>query len=232
MSFSRPNPKDKEETGAGAGAGAGAGVSSPNASCITDGSELIVDFSQRQRGQRQRLRQIMSISRQERQASSPPSNHTDTQHTNNTSTNSKDEGWSSTPMKTYKQVRFSDDIRIRSFPYPSKEELFQRWDSKKDKVLFKQELARDVQCIRHLLSSTPMEALNKEVLYWCLGLEALVSVQVTRLVRDMKVGHSRSIVQMQHHLSDEQLASYARRRSLQSRERAQELAAGNWQILS
>ena len=74
---------------------------------------------------------------------------------------------------------------------------------------------------------------TKRISTGVLVFEALVSAQVTRLVRRMKVEveHSRSIVQMQHHLSDEQLAAYARRNSLQPRERAQELAAGNWEIL-
>ena len=190
---------------------------------INDGSELIVDF-----GQPQRQRQIQLI----RQGQGRPFDHAHTNtntNTTNINSNSKGEGWSTSTK--HKQVRFSDETRIHTLPYPSEEELLQRWHSKKDKIIFKQGLVRDVRNIRHLLSSIPMEELEKEVLYWCLGLEALVSIQVTRFLREMKVRHSRSIVQLQHHLSDEQLAAYAMRSSLQSRERAHDLAAGNWEIL-
>ena len=131
-----------------------------------------------------------------------------------------------------KHVTFSEDIHTRSFQYPSKEELSQRWHSKEDKFLFKQELARDVRIIRHILSTVPMEALEKEILYWCLGLEALVSSQVTRHVREQREWHARSVEEMQYRLDADQLAVYAMKRSLQSRERAQNIAAGNWQILS
>ena len=130
-----------------------------------------------------------------------------------------------------KQVRFSEDVHIHSFPHLSKQEISRRWDSKRDKFLFKQELARDVWNIRHLLSTTPMEELEKEVLYRCLGLEALVSSQVTRYLKRMREEHSSSIVELQYRLSGEQLAAYSMSRSLQSRERAQNLALANWEIL-
>jgi len=77
-----------------------------------------------------------------------------------------------------------------------------------------------------------MEEVEKETLYWCIGLEAHVSSKVTRFLKDEKRGHTRSIVVMQDCLSDDQLAAYAITRSFQSRERAQKLAAGNWAILS
>ena len=131
-----------------------------------------------------------------------------------------------------KHVTFSEDVDIRSFQYPSEEELSQRWHSTEDKFLFKLELARDVRGIRHYLSTTPIEALEKEILYWCLGLEALVSSQVTRHVKEQRELHVRSIEEVQYRLDEDQLAVYAMRRSLQSRERAQNIAAGNWDILS
>jgi hypothetical protein len=77
-----------------------------------------------------------------------------------------------------------------------------------------------------------MEELEKETLYWCIGLEAHVSSKVTRFLKDEKRGHTRSIVMMQDCLSDEQLAVYAMTRSFQSRDRAQKLAAGYCVILS
>ena len=136
-------------------------------------------------------------------------------------------------MPDRKRVRFSEDIQATVLPYPaSKEEFSRRWHSKRDKFLFKQELARDVRNIRRLLSTTPMETLEKDVLYWCLGLEALVSAQVTRYLKRMKEEHSSSIVKLQYRLTDEQLAAFAMSHSLQSKERAQELAAGNWEILT
>jgi hypothetical protein len=131
-----------------------------------------------------------------------------------------------------KQVSFSEDITIHSFQYPSREEVSRRWDSKRDKSLYAQDMARDIRSIRFLLSITPMEELEKETLYGCIGLEAHVSSKVTRFLKETKQGHSRSIVAMQDCLSDEQLAAYAMTRSLQSRERAQTLAAGYWAILS
>jgi hypothetical protein len=136
------------------------------------------------------------------------------------------------PTTMIKQVRFSEDISILSFQYPSKEEVSKRWHSKRDKAFFAQELVRDIRSIRYLLSITPMEMLEKETLYGCIGLEALVSGKVTNFVKEQKREHSRSVVGMQYRLSDDQLAEYAENRSLQSRERAQKLAAGYSAILS
>ena len=138
-----------------------------------------------------------------------------------------------TASKTmHRQVFFSDDITVRIFEYPSRDEISKRWHSKADKALFRQELARDVRCIRFLLSATPMEALEKEAPYKCIGLEALLSAKVTRVLRENKRGHVRSIAQVQDSLSEEQLAAYAESRSSLSRERAQKLAAGYLEILS
>ena len=186
-------------------------MSPPTQTKANDGNELIVDFVDRSR------LLPLSATSYSYAASDNKDRDMEVKHSPFTTTD--------------KQVRFSEDNCFHSIRHQSKEELFQRWHSKEDKFLFKKELARDVQSIRHLLSSTPMEELEKEVLYWCLGLEVLVSIQVTRLVREMKVEHSRSIVQIQDYLSDEQLAAYAMRSSLQSRERAHNLAAGNWEIL-
>jgi len=143
-----------------------------------------------------------------------------------------DEETATTTTTMNKQVSFSEDIRIQCFQYPSREEVSKRWHNERDKYLFTQEMRRDVCSIRYLLSTTPMESLEKEVLYGCVGLEALVSGKVTRFVKDKRRGHSRSIVEMQHHLGEEQLSAYAIRRSSESRERAQKLAAGYSEILS
>jgi hypothetical protein len=131
-----------------------------------------------------------------------------------------------------KQVSFSEDITIHRFQYPSSEEVYKRWHSKRDKSLFTQEMKRDIRSIQYLLSISPMEEVEKETLYWCIGLEAHVSSKVTRFLKDEKRGHTRSIVVMQDCLSDDQLAAYATTRSFQLRERAQKLAAGYWEILS
>ncbi|KAL7435872.1 hypothetical protein ACHAXM_004942 [Skeletonema potamos] len=136
------------------------------------------------------------------------------------------------PTTITKQVRFSKDVSIIIFTYPSRDEVSQRWHSKRDKALFTQELVRDIRSIRMLLSITPMEELEKETLYGCIGLEALVSGKVTAFVKEKKREHSRKIVEMQYFLSDDQLAAYAESRSLQTRERAQKLAAGYLAILS
>ena len=77
-----------------------------------------------------------------------------------------------------------------------------------------------------------MEEVEKETLYWCIGLVAHVSRKVTRFLKDEKRGHTRSIVVMQDCLSDEQLAAYAEARSSESSERAQQLAASYSSILS
>ncbi len=87
-------------------------------------------------------------------------------------------------------------------------ETLKRWHSESDKYVFKQELARDVRRLRFLLSVTQIGDLEKEALYDCAGLEALVSSRVTRFLKDQKRRHSRSIVEMQDCLSEEQLAAY------------------------
>ncbi len=130
-----------------------------------------------------------------------------------------------------RRVSFSEDITLHCFQYPSKEEVSRRWHSKNDRNRFKQELARDIRSLRCLLSITPMEDLEKEALYDCVGLEALMTSRVTRFVTEMRQEHSRSIVEMQDYLNEEQLAACAVSHSSQSRERAQKLAAGYLEIL-
>ena len=138
------------------------------------------------------------------------------------------------PATNARQVSFSEDVTVQCFPFPSREEVSKRWHSKSDRNTLKQELARDVRRLRFLLSVTPMGDLDleKEALYDCVGLEALVSSRVTRFVRAIRQGHASSIVEMQDSLSEEQLAAYAVSQSSQSRERAQQLAAGYLEILS
>ncbi len=130
------------------------------------------------------------------------------------------------------RVSFSEDIIIHYFQYPSSDEVSKRWHSKKDKYSFTKETTRDVRCIRFLLSTIPLEALEKEALYDCVGLEALLSEKVKIFVKENRRRYVHSIVEMQDCLSDEQLAAYAACHSSQSRERAQKLAAGYLEILS
>jgi len=141
-----------------------------------------------------------------------------------------------TAMKTMvmameRQVSFSEDVIVHYFLYPSRDEVSKRWNSKRDKYFFEQEMARDVRSIRCLLSITPMEDLEKEALYDCVGLEALMSSKVARFLKEKKQCYARSIVEMQDCLSEEELAAYAASHSSQSRERAQKLAAGYSEIL-
>jgi hypothetical protein len=129
-----------------------------------------------------------------------------------------------------KQVCFSE-IKTTLVKYPSREEISERWDSKKERDVFEYEIMRDVQEVQRLLSTTPLEAVETEDLYKFVGLENLLSKEMMHYVRDEKREHVRSIVKMQHMLSDEQLAACAMQSSSQSRERAQKLAAGYWAIL-
>jgi hypothetical protein len=115
--------------------------------------------------------------------------------------------------------------------YPSRKERSRRWNSKEERYLLEYELMCDVQEVQHLLSTTPMEAVEKEELYKCIGLENLLSRELMHYARDKKREHTRSIVKMQHMLSDGQLSACAMQSSSQSRERAQKLAAGYWVIL-
>ena len=172
-----------------------------------NGSDLIVDFGHR---------------RPKRTSASNTDTSTggEVSSTNNT-----------TAMSMDRQVSFSEDVTAHCFQYPSREEVSKRWHSNVDKYAFKQELARDVRSLRCLLSITPMQDLEKEALYDCVGLEALISSKVTRFSKEMRQGHARSIVEMQYYLSEEQLAACAASHSSQSRERAQKLAAGYSKIL-
>lgn len=135
-------------------------------------------------------------------------------------------------MKTKKQVRFSEGTDVLCFQYPSKEEICERWISKKEKEFFTLTMIRDVGSIRHVLSTIPMEELSKETLYWCVGLEALITTQVKKFLDAKKRWHRRSIVEMQDHFGCDDLAVYAIKSSLESRERAHKLAAGYAEILS
>ncbi len=144
-------------------------------------------------------------------------------HPRRTSNTTGDGGGEESATNT-RRVSFSEDITVRYFQYPSRDEVSTRWHSQRDRNVFQQELARDVRSLRLLLSVTPMEDLEKEALYDCIGLEALVSSNVARVVREMRQGHARSIVEMQDYLSEEELAACAMSLSSQSRERAQRLA--------
>ena len=135
------------------------------------------------------------------------------------------------PMKPEKQIRFSDEVAVVCFPYPSMEEVSRRWHSKTDKTAREFEMARDVQGIRRVLSTTPLDELEEEILYACIGLEALVTKRVMKFVKEKRRWHSRAIVEMQAYLMGDELAEYAENSSLESRERAQKLAAGYAKML-
>lgn len=148
-----------------------------------------------------------------------------------------DESYSSsngeeTRMDVQKQVRFGEDITTYYSQYPDENEISRRWISTEEKRLFTQEMSHDVRILRCLLSSTPMEFVDEETLYECIGLECLLSIEVMQLVKERRKRHPRSIVQMQHKLDQDQLAAYAISRSLESKERAQKLASGYFAILS
>jgi hypothetical protein len=134
--------------------------------------------------------------------------------------------------KMKNQVCFSRRVTRYWFQYPDKQEVSKRWISKKDKTLFEQAMGHDVQSLRCLLTTTPMEEFENDILYDCIGLEALVSRQVMRFLKERKREHVRSVVKMQHCLNDKQLAEYSMSRSLSSRERAQQIAHGYLVILS
>ena len=134
-------------------------------------------------------------------------------------------------IKKDRQVSFSAEVAVHCSRYP-KNEVSKRWYSTQDKEVFKEQTARDVAFIQYLQSFTSMEALEKEALYWFVGLEAHISEQVTRFVKELRQRHSRSIVEMQDYLSERLLSAYAESHSSESRERAQMIAAGYWEILS
>ena len=134
--------------------------------------------------------------------------------------------------KMKKQVCFSPYVTRYCFQYPDKEEVSKRWLSKKDKTLVMQAMEHDVQILRYRLTKTPIEELEKEVLYDCIGLEALVSIEVMRFLKERKREHVRSVVKMQHCLNDKRFAEYSTSRSLSSKEGAQKIAHGYSVILS
>lgn len=97
------------------------------------------------------------------------------------------------PATMKRQVRFFEDVVVHCFQYPSRDEVSTRWYSKKDKSIFRRELKADIQSIRLLLSYTPMEAMKKEVLYEYVGLEPHLTKQVTRLLKEKRQRHIRSM---------------------------------------
>ena len=171
------------------------------ATAVADGNELIVDFVDRKTWRR---RQLLSSS------SDDDASYQDEK---------KEE------IQT-KHVRFSPDITVCCFPYPDRQEASRRWHSKEDKTLFTIAMEHDVLRLRYLLSSKPMTEIENETLYDCIGLEALLSGKVLKFVKKKKREHSRSVVMMQYCMNQEQLADYSMSRSLQSLERARQLADG------
>jgi hypothetical protein len=143
-----------------------------------------------------------------------------------------DKQTSESKMKVKKQVSFSRYVTSYCFQYPDKEEVSKRWHSKKDKTRFMQAMDHDIQILRCRLTTTPVEELEKEILYDCIGLEAHVSSKVMRFLKTSRRENVRSVVKMQHCLNDKQLAEYSMSRSLSSRERAQNIAHGYSVILS
>ena len=136
------------------------------------------------------------------------------------------------PATMKRQVLFFEDVVVHCFQYPSRDEVSKRWYSKNDKSIFRKELKDDIQSIRLLLSFTPLEAVEKEVLYECIGLEPHLTKQVSRLLKEKRRRHIHSIVEMQDYLSEENLSAYAIRHSSEMRERAQKLASGYLKISS
>jgi hypothetical protein len=134
--------------------------------------------------------------------------------------------------KKKKQVCFAETKTTHTLKYRTSQQNAKTWYSEKDKVLFKSVLHRDVRSFQHLLATTPMEELSQEALYECIGLEGLLSIELMYYVKSKRRDHVRSIIKRQEMLSDEQLALSSVRSSFASRERAQQLAAGYFAILS
>ena len=106
------------------------------------------------------------------------------------------------------------------------------WYSPNERDELKRELLHDVQLVSLHLARTPMERVHHTDLVMCIGMEALLSPELSRLVKLRKKRHVKLILRAQARGMDaEELRQLSEGSSRWTRDRSGALAAGYWDIL-
>ena len=149
---------------------------------------------------------------------------------------------SNEPMKKKepkKDVRFSETSRMTLIEYPPAAEISRRWYLPHERDNLKRILLQDIFEMSCKLASTPMENISQDDLLMCIGMETLLSPDLSRAVKERKRRHSRTILIAQAQqwsrgvavANIEELAALSEASSEWTRSRKQKLAAGYWDIL-
>ena len=134
-------------------------------------------------------------------------------------------------------VRFSPTSQLALINYPSKEENALKWDSRKDRALFRTEFASDRYVMARTLATQPMESATHEMIYKCLGLESVLSLEVAERVFEQRRRHVMAILIEQARQyaqcawDDELLSRVSEESTRWSRERAHQVADKYWHVL-
>lgn len=143
------------------------------------------------------------------------------------------------PRKSPKRsVRFSETSSMRCFDCPSKKEVRRRWYSREERDSLKREFLQDLRYMARRLATTPIERVGSEDLVMCVGMESMLSHDISRGVRERKRYHRRLILSAQARqdsmdiVDEEELRYLSEESSKWTRERSQALAEGYWMTLN
>lgn len=137
------------------------------------------------------------------------------------------------PQPPRRSVRFAETSHMTIVPYPSPSEARRRWYSEAERDALKLSTLRDLRRIARKLATTPLESIGTEELFLCIGVEAMLSPDLHRLIRERKRQHVRSCLLFQARqemngaaVDPEALRRHSETSSEWTRTRAQTLAAG------
>lgn len=139
--------------------------------------------------------------------------------------------------KPERSVHFSDMSQLVLVEYPTQGELRRRWYSKQEQDCLKLKLREDIHLMARKLATTAMGNIGQEDLIECIGLEGVMKPEIAVVVNQRKRDHVRSILAAQdvrqysrNSIDEDELSRLSERISQWTRKRAQELAAGYWDL--
>ena len=139
--------------------------------------------------------------------------------------------------KPKRSVRFSEMSQMILVEYPSHGELRRRWYSKQEQDCLKLKLREDIHLMARKLATTAMGNIGQEDLIECIGLEGVLKPEIAVVVNQRKRDHVRFILAAQdvrqysrNTIDEDELSRLSERISQWTRKRAQDLAAGYWDL--
>lgn len=131
-----------------------------------------------------------------------------------------------------RSVRFSQMSSLAFIEKPSKDIIDVKWYSKADRAHFKQTLKLDVMRMQRILATVPKEFITEDVLITCVGMEHLMSQELTFRTLQRRSEHRGAVMGEQDrqeflYLQDDEAIRESSEKFTQwSRERAHRLAVG------